>query len=175
MLDAWVAKNKGERYDQGGNWAAEGEVNPHLLEELMKHPYLAKTGPRSTGKEAFHLGWLDSQYPDITSMEPQDVQATLAEFTASTIALGLDGCELEISEVYICGGGAHNADLMRRLYQKLAPAKLETTLTLGLDPDWVEAAAFAWLARQSLEGLAGNAAVVTGARGPRVLGGIFPA
>ncbi len=175
LLDAWISRHAGDRYDPGGSWAAEGQVDTALLQELMTHPYLAKTGPRSTGKEAFNLGWLEGRHPDIKSLDAQSVQATLSQYTADTIALGLNQCELGISEVYICGGGVHNADLMRRLYQKLAPAKLETTAALGFDPDWVEAAAFAGLAKQSLAGLAGNAPVVTGAKGPRVLGGIFPA
>ena len=175
LLDAWVAQHTGERYDPGGSWAAEGQVDTALLQELMAHPYLAKTGPRSTGKEAFNLGWLKNCHRDINSLDAQSVQATLSQYTADTIMLGLGRCELNISEVYICGGGAHNADLMRRLYQKMTPTKLETTAALGLDPDWVEAAAFAWLAKQSLAGLAGNAPVVTGAKGSRVLGGIFPA
>ena len=175
LLDSWVARHKGERYDKSGNWAAEGQVDEELLARLMLHPYLNKTGPRSTGKEAFNLDWLSDWYPGVDSLDAQSVQATLAEYTAATIAHGLEKCELDVSEVYICGGGVHNDDLMRRLYGKLAPAKLDTTAALGLDPDWVEAAAFAWLARQSLSGLAGNAPVVTGAKAPRVLGGIFPA
>ncbi len=175
LLDNWVARHRGERYDRGGNWAAEGHVNSDLLARLMQHPYLEKSGPRSTGKEAFNLEWLANWYPAVTSMDTQSVQATLSEYTAATITRGLASSKLDISEVYICGGGAHNEDLMRRLYQKLAPVKLDTTLTLGLDPDWVEAAAFAWLAHQSLAGIAGNAPAVTGAKGPRVLGGVFPA
>ncbi|MBE9538277.1 MAG: anhydro-N-acetylmuramic acid kinase [Proteobacteria bacterium] len=175
LLDSWVARHRGERYDKGGNWAAEGQVDAQLLARLMQHPYLDKTGPRSTGKEAFNMDWLASWYPSLDSLDAQSVQATLAEYTAATIARGLASCDLNISEVYICGGGVHNDDLMRRLYEKLAPAKLDTTTALGLDPDWVEAAAFAWLARQSLTGLAGNAPVVTGAKAPRVLGGVFPA
>ena len=107
-------------------------------------------------------------------MDPQNIQATLAEFTADTIVRGLSDSGLRIDEVYICGGGAHNIDLMRRLYRKLGSVTLETTAAIGMDPDWVEAAAFAWLARQTLEGLPGNAAAVTGAAGPRILGGIFP-
>jgi anhydro-N-acetylmuramic acid kinase len=175
LLDSWVAQHRGERYDKGGNWAAEGQVNPELLTRLMQHPFLEKSGPRSTGKEAFNLEWLKSWHPAVESMDAQCVQTTLSEYTATTIAQGLALSELEISEVFICGGGVHNGDLMRRLYQKLAPAKLDTTAALGLDPDWVEAAAFAWLARQSLTGMPGNAPVVTGAEGVRVLGGIFPA
>ena len=102
------------------------------------------------------------------------MQATLAEFTVETIARGLASSTGIIDEVYVCGGGAHNTDLMRRLYHKLSPASLDTTAAVGIDPDWVEAAAFAWLAHQTLNGLPGNAAVVTGAAGARVLGAIYP-
>lgn len=175
LLDNWVNRHRGERYDRAGAWAAEGEVDPALLSRMMQHPYLDKTGPRSTGKEAFNLKWLTSCYPAVESMDAQSVQATLSQFTAMTIAQSLKRCELEISEVYICGGGAYNEDLMRRLHREITPIKLDTTSALGLDPDWVEAAAFAWLARQTLTGQAGNAALVTGAGGPRVLGGIYPA
>jgi len=107
-------------------------------------------------------------------MSPQNVQSTLSEFTAATIVLGLQNSQLSISEVYICGGGAHNTDLMRRLHRHLASVKLATTAALGIDPDWVEATAFAWLAHRSIAGLAGNAPTATGACGPRVLGGIYP-
>ncbi len=174
LLDHWIERHRDERYDRGGDWAAEGQVLPELLQQLMQHPHLAISGPRSTGKEAFNLEWLERCYPGLELLATHDVQATLAQFTADTIAQGLANCEVAITEVYICGGGAHNADLMRRLYKALAPAKLETTAALGMDPDWVEAALFAWLAQQSLAGLAGNAPVVTGAEGPRVLGGVFP-
>jgi anhydro-N-acetylmuramic acid kinase len=174
LLDHWIMHERGRRYDPGGDWAAEGEVVPALLQTLLLHPYLANTGPRSTGKEAFNLDWLDSCLAELPPLDPQNVQATLAEFTAETIARGVLGCGLKVDEVYVCGGGAHNTDLMRRLYHKLSPVTLDTTAVIGMDPDWVEAAAFGWLARQTLEGLAGNAPVVTGAAGPRVLGGIFP-
>ena len=145
---------------------------PELLQRLLQYPYFAARGPRSTGKEAFNLAWLDDclgrQQP-----APVDVQATLAELTASSIAHDIRECAVPIDEVYICGGGAHNRDLMERLRQKLSPASLGSTAQLGMEPDWVEAVAFAWLASRTLDGLAGNAPAVTGASGVRVLGGIF--
>ncbi len=174
LLDHWINEARGRRYDSGGEWAAEGEVNHALLQRLLSHPYLAITGPRSTGKEAFNLGWLKTCLSEQSTLNPQSVQATLAEFTVETIARGLASSTGIIDEVYVCGGGAHNTDLMRRLYHKLSPASLDTTAAVGIDPDWVEAAAFAWLAHQTLNGLPGNAAVVTGAAGARVLGAIYP-
>jgi anhydro-N-acetylmuramic acid kinase len=166
LLDHWISREHGKPYDDEGNWAAEGKVNTALLQKLLLHPYLAMSGPRSTGKEIFNLAWLDSLLTELPS--------TLAEFTAESIIHGLKENGLTLNEVYVCGGGAHNTDLMRRLYQKLGDTTLDTTMAIGMNPDCVEAAAFAWLAQQTLEGLAGNAPVVTGALGPRVLGGIFP-
>lgn len=174
LLDNWVLKQRGAPYDKNGNWAAEGEVIEPLLQMLLSHPYFKKTGPRSTGKEAFNLDWLNQCLATLPEIETRDVQATLAELTAVSIIKGIANSGIEIKEVYICGGGAHNTDLMRRLYNKLAPVVLDSTMAIGMHPDWVEAAAFAWLAHQTLEQLAGNAPVVTGAAGPRILGGIFP-
>ena len=175
LLDQWTHRHIGLAYDRDGQWAAEGQVNAALLEQLRSHPYLARRGPRSTGKEAFNLAWLQSCLQSLPELEPRDVQATLAEFTADSIAGAIIGAETAVDEVYVCGGGARNTDLMRRLYRLLAPRHLDTTAALGIDPEWVEAAAFAWLAWRTMSGLAGSSAAVTGARGARVLGGIYPA
>lgn len=175
LLDHWVTRHRGTPYDRDGQWSAEGDVDTALLATLLDHEYLVRSGPRSTGKEAFNLEWLDrcigglGQAPD-----PQCVQATLAEFTAECIARGIQGSVSRVEEVYICGGGARNTDLMRRLYRKLQPAALDTTAALGLDPEWVEAAAFAWLAWRTMAGLAGNIPAVTGAGSEVILGGIYP-
>jgi len=175
LMDHWVENHTGEPYDREGNWAAEGEVHQQLLDRLLNHPFLALEGPRSTGKEDFNPDWLASCYPELETLDAQCVQATLSEYTAATIASGIGSCELKIDQIYVCGGGAHNTDLVQRLHRHLAPVKLETTAALGIDPDWVEAAAFAWLAHQTSTGRAGNAPVATGAIGPRILGGIYPA
>lgn len=174
LLDHWIERHRNTAFDRDGQWSAQGEVIPALLQQCLQHPYFARSGPRSTGKEMFNLNWLDSVLDAIHEPLPQDVQATLAELTAASIANGVKNNGLEVAEVYICGGGAHNRDLMSRLQRKLAPAVVGTTSAIGLDPDWVEAATFAWLARQTLGGLAGNAPVVTGAAGARVLGGVYP-
>jgi anhydro-N-acetylmuramic acid kinase len=174
LLDHWVRRHRGESFDRDGQWSAEGQVIPGVLQQLLAHPYFDRSGPRSTGKEMFNLQWLDDCLTGHGSLPPRDVQATLAELTATSIANGVLGSGLHVAEVYVCGGGAHNTDLMRRLYHKLAPARLDNTAAIGMDPDWVEAAMFAWLASQTLGGLAGNAPVVTGADGLRVLGGIYP-
>jgi len=174
LLDHWVERHRNEAFDRHGQWSAEGEVIPLLLQRCLQHPYFTLSGPRSTGKEMFNLSWLEQILDSIAEFPPRDIQATLAELTATSIANGVKNSGLEVAEVYICGGGAHNTDLMRRLHRKLAPAELDNTSAIGMDPDWVEAATFAWLARQTLGGLAGNAPVVTGAAGARVLGGVYP-
>ncbi len=175
LMDHWIERHTGERYDCDGQWAAQATANPPLLEKLLEHPYFKISGPRSTGKEAFNLAWIEKLCPELSSLSPDEVQASLSEFTAITIAKGLQSSQLDIAEVYVCGGGAHNSDLMSRLSRHICVPILETTAALGIDPDWVEAAAFAWMAKQTLKGLPGNAPSVTGASGHRVLGGIYPA
>lgn len=175
LLDHWIQRHQGQNFDRDGQWSAQGEVSPELLSRLLQHPYFAKSGPRSSGKEDFNLRWLDLCLSGHPILDPADVQATLAELTAVTIARAIGASSVDVEEVYICGGGAHNGDLMRRLQRHLAPASLASTVAIGMDPDWVEAVTFAWLAHRTLEGLAGNAPVVTGARGSRVLGGVYPA
>lgn len=175
LLDHWIERQRGLPYDRDGAWSAEGRLIEGLLNRLLSHPYFALRGPRSTGKEAFNLAWLDGILSGFENAKAIDIQATLAEFTATTIASAIDTDESGVSEVFVCGGGAHNTDLMRRLYRKLDPVSLDTTRALGLDPDWVEAVTFAWLAHRTIEGLAGNAPAVTGAGGFRVLGGIYQA
>ncbi len=175
LLDHWITEHRGLPFDRDGAWAAEGEVDQALLEALLSHTFLHQSGPRSTGKEAFNMSWLKQQLASLPQApEPQQVQATLAEFTAECITRGIQACGAEVDEIYVCGGGAHNTDLMRRLYQQLQPATLDSTAALGLDPDWVEAVAFAWLAYRTLAGLPGNLPAVTGAAEAVVLGGIYP-
>ena len=175
LLDHWIQRQGGQNFDRDGQWSAQGKVVEELLSEMLRHPYFAMSGPRSSGKEAFNLGWVDQCLLSHPGLDAADVQATLAELTAATIALAISNSGIDVTEVYICGGGAHNGDLMRRLQRRLAPARLAETTSIGMDPDWVEAVTFAWLAHRTLDGLAGNAPVVTGARGPRILGGVYPA
>ena len=173
LMDHWIGENRGEAYDAGGDWAATGTSHTGLLRKLLSHEYFDRTGPRSTGKEAFNLTWLEALLADCEDIAPADVQATLAELTSTTIATAIESCTFAIGEIYICGGGSHNVHLMRRLNSALAPTPVSTTSTLGIDPDWVEAATFAWLASRTLHGQAGNSPAVTGAQGPRILGGIY--
>jgi anhydro-N-acetylmuramic acid kinase len=173
LLDHWIHRETGDSFDRDGEWSAGGQVNEVLLGALLSHSFFQQVGPRSTGKEAFNLAWLDSCLEERNDIAAQDVQATLVEFTSVSIATAIKNCPTEISEVYVCGGGGHNGHLMQRLAMHLAPATLASSAAIGMDPDWVEAAAFAWLASRTLKGLAGNFPAVTGASGLRVLGGIY--
>jgi len=169
LLDAWAARHLGTARDESGAWAASGEVRGDLLAAWLQEPYFAAPPPKSTGREHFNLDWLDMRLPpDIAAA---DVQATLLALSARSIADALRASG--VHEVYACGGGVHNGALMAALRAELPNLRLDTTVTLGLDPDFVEATGFAWLARARMEGLPGNLPSVTGARGPRVLGAIY--
>ena len=175
LMDQWMLRHRGEPLDRDGAWAASGKPIRSLLDECLRHPYFRLSGPRSTGKETFNLPWLEELLNTTGPFAAADVQATLAELTAVTIAMGIRYAgEIDFDDIYICGGGAHNGHLMQRRAAQLAPAAVESTANCGLEPDWVEAAAFAWLAQRRLAGLPGNAPEVTGARGPRLLGSVYP-
>jgi anhydro-N-acetylmuramic acid kinase len=172
LLDAWYMKHSGESFDRGGSFAASGKVLPQLLDALLSDPYFALPPPKSTGREYFHLGWLAAQ-ADLGAHAAADIQATLLELTARSVVMAINRHAADADDVLACGGGVHNAVLMARLGELLAPKSLLVTSGHGVDPDFVEAIAFAWLARQRLLGLPGNLPAVTGARGPRVLGAIY--
>lgn len=172
LLDQWIEKHQGNHYDRDGEWAASGNISAPLLTRLLNDPYFAEAPPKSTGREHFNLVWLEQHLRATAPLSAVDVQASLVELTVSTIALAIQGLG-EVDEVYICGGGAHNRHLMRRLQQQLHPVPVVDTASLGLPPDWVEAVAFAWLAHQALDGLPGNLPSVTGARHTVILGGIY--
>ncbi|SDN29575.1 anhydro-N-acetylmuramic acid kinase [Vreelandella arcis] len=173
LLDAWHAKHQGGRYDNGGAWAASGQVDQPLLERLLREPFFHQPPPRSTGRELFHLPWLESHLNG--DEQPCDVQATLAELTAISIAQGSAQLPLADQPVTLipCGGGAHNPYVMKRIADHLPHATLASPSHFGWPEDWIEAGAFAWLAHQRLHQLPGNVASVTGAKGPRVLGGVY--
>ena len=175
LLDAWIQEQCGELYDRNGEWAASGAVDTRLLQVLLQDPFFQTKGPKSTGREVFNLAWLKHHLLSLPSIYPQNVQATLLELTASTIAQSLQTAQPHTDELLVCGGGAHNAALMARLASLLVHTQVSSTLTKGVDPDWVEAMAFAWLAHCCLENIPANRPSVTGARGLRVLGGIYPA
>nr|WP_250887435.1 MULTISPECIES: anhydro-N-acetylmuramic acid kinase [unclassified Rhodanobacter] len=174
LLDAWCLRQRGEPFDRDGAYAASGRPDAGLLDALLADPYFALPPPKSTGREHFHLAWLATRAP-FAALDPADVQATLLELTARSVAMAIAQHAPDAEEVLTCGGGVHNGALMRRLGELLAPRALLSTSRYGIDPDFLEATAFAWLARQRLLGLPGNLPAVTGARGPRVLGAIYSA
>lgn len=169
LMDAWSLRVRGTPCDEDGVWARSGRVDPALLAHLLDDPYFAAPPPKSTGREVFNLEWLDARLPQ--GLAPGHVQATLLQLSARSIANAL--AAFRVRELYACGGGVHNGALMDGLRAALPNVRVDTTAALGLDPDFVEAVGFAWLARARLEGLPGNLPSVTGARGPRVLGGVF--
>lgn len=172
LMDLWAARHLGRPYDADGAWAAGGRVLPDLLDRLLAEPYFALPPPKSTGRDLFNQAWLDRMLRGGES--PQDVQATLLELTAATVAPALKRHFPQARRLIACGGGTRNTALMGRIGALAAPAPLDTTLAYGIDPQEVEASAFAWLARQALLGKAGNLPAVTGAGGARMLGAIYP-
>ena len=171
LLDAWAAKHLGQACDTGGAWAASGRVNRTLLDAMLADPYFAKAAPKSTGRDHFNLAWVEDHA--LTGLAPNDVQATLTELSARSIAQAVKASSAK--ELWLCGGGTHNRHLAGRIAALLPDCPTGSTAALGLDPDWVEAVAFAWLAKQAMEHQPGNLPAVTGARGLRILGAIYPA
>lgn len=175
LLDAWCLEHRGTAYDDAGSWARGGRVNPALLQRLIGEDYFCRPPPKSTGRELFDVPWLTSHLmAHAERCPPADVQATLAELTARTIADAVGRYAPRAARVLVCGGGAHNAFLLERLAASL-PCALETTERYGIAVDFVEAAAFAWLAWRFREGQPGNVTAVTGASAPAVLGSLTPA
>jgi anhydro-N-acetylmuramic acid kinase len=175
LLDEWAQRQLGRGYDAGGAFAQSGRVNPELLSTLLAEPFFARSPPKSTGRGAFNLAWAASRYPGLYELPPADVQATFAELTAASIAAAIAAHAPGLQRLLLCGGGTRNADLLARLEARLPGVQVQTTAAYGLDPLWVEATAFAWLAMRTLAGLPGNLPAVTGADRAAVLGGIFPA
>ena len=171
LLDAWVSRHQGVPFDDAGKWAATGNVLRPLLADMLDDPYFARSHPKSTGPEQFNLEWVNAHLAG--EAVAADVQRTLVELTAASIARALVDASPKV--VRVCGGGARNGFLMQRLCARLPECEVTTTAAAGVDPAWVEAWAFAWLAEQTLAGQPGNVPSVTGATGPRVLGGIYRA
>ncbi len=173
LMDHWCRQHTGAPLDDRGKWAASGTVNDALLATLLAEPYFGRAPPKSTGRDLFNPAWLASRLP--AALRPEDVQATLAELTARACAAAVLGHGLDCRELLVCGGGAFNAHLMARFAQCLPGVQVLTTADRGLPALQVEACAFAWLARAWLMREPGNISQATGARGPRVLGALYPA
>jgi len=177
LMDAWIYLHQKHRFDAGGSWARSGQLNAALLEGLWAHPFFKRSPPRSTGRDDFHLNWLqDILIRTQTEHIPtEDVQGTLLELSAQAISQSIENFAPDLEEIFLCGGGAFNQTLVERLTQLLAPRPVKLTSSVGIREDQVEALAFAWLAGCTLLGQAGNLSSVTGAQGPRVLGALYPA
>jgi anhydro-N-acetylmuramic acid kinase len=175
LLDHWCHAHTGKPFDAGGAWSATGRVIEPLLAALLAEPFFAAAPPKSTGRDLFNAGWLVSRLTPFPQARTQDVQATLAELTARGVADAIARHAAETTEVLVCGGGAQNTELMRRLAGRLPGRSVRVTDERGLPASQVEACAFAWLAREFIERRPGNVVAVTGAKGPRMLGALYPA
>jgi anhydro-N-acetylmuramic acid kinase len=176
LMDHWCRRHTGQPYDAAGAWGASGQVDAALLEQMLAEPYFAQPIPKSTGRDLFHPDWLDAQLQrHSATLRPEDVQATLAELTATACANDLLRHSPDARELLVCGGGAFNDHLMRRLAAQLPAVQVQRTDARGLPAMQVEACAFAWLARAFCERDCGNLSSVTGAAGARLLGALSPA
>ncbi len=173
LMDSWCRRCLGRPYDDAGRWAAGGRVSEALLARMLSDRYFDEPPPKSTGFEYFDDAWLDRQLGQAARPDDADVQATLTELTARSIAAAIGRHAPLTDEVVVCGGGVHNGYLLERLQAALAPTTLASTTDHGMDPAWIEAAAFAWLAARRLDGRPGNLPSVTGARDPAILGAIY--
>jgi anhydro-N-acetylmuramic acid kinase len=173
LMDAWCRQQRGEPMDRDGAWSASGQVNERLLAGMRADEYFQKNPPKSTGPEHFSMAWLQRELATAGGVAPADVQATLLALTAGTMAGGIRQAAPKTTEVFVCGGGARNGALMRAFAAQLPDARVNKTDELGVDADWVEAMAFAWLARQRLNAAPGNQPATTGAQRAAVLGGLW--
>lgn len=173
LMDTWCKKHTGNSYDDQGSWAKSGKVINDLLEDLFAFDYFDAAPPKSTGKELFNEDWLHPLLASHTDKKPEDIQATLLELTVISITNAIASHCPNADRIYVCGGGSLNRHLMDRIHQS-TNLITESTQTLGIDPEWVEAIAFAWLARRTHQGLTGNLPNVTGAEQAVVLGAIYP-
>ncbi len=173
LMDAWIRKHRNEAFDRDGRWADEGSVDDELLERFLSEPYFAYAPPKSTGFEQFNLRWIEAHGSH--SIAPHDVQATLCALSAVTVADAVADFAPDTADLLVCGGGVHKPTLMRELEARLSGISVAPTSVAGLDPDWVEAVAFAWLAMRHVEGLPGNLPSVTGASKSVLLGSLYEA
>lgn len=179
LMDAWIAQHQAKAYDENGDWARQGQVQADLLTVLCDEEFLRLSPPKSTGRDLFSPAWLSDKLSGFSTLAAVDVQATLCAFTASTLADAIYRYAPEVSGVFVCGGGAYNTTLMQHLAHALAQlgchASVDSTATLVVSPSHVEALAFAWLAQRFTLRLPGNLPDVTGAKGLRLLGALYPA
>jgi anhydro-N-acetylmuramic acid kinase len=174
LMDAWCLRHRGQPFDRDGLFAASGQVDAALLGELLDDAYFVLPPPKSTGREHFHLAWLDA-HPRVAELAPENVQATLLALSAVSVAQAIDRNAADAIDVVACGGGVHNKALLDAIAARLEGRPLHVSAAFGIDPDMMEAMAFAWLAYRRLRGEPGNLPAVTGARGSRLLGAVYAA
>ena len=176
LMDAWIFQHRQQTYDRDGEWASSGNVHDELLAKLLQHTYFAQPHPKSTGREAFNLNWLEQVLLSITQpIAAEDVQATLLQLTCDSITQSIRQLHPKPSRLYSCGGGANNRALIAALARALPSCEITTTEALGIAPDWLEASAFAWLAQQRIDAIAVDLSTVTGSTQTQVLGGLYHA
>jgi anhydro-N-acetylmuramic acid kinase len=174
LVDAWASRHLGERIDRDAHWARGGQVIPTLLEAMLSDGYFRRPLPKSTGRELFHVEWLEAHIDEQrAALDPRDVQRTLCELTAASATDAIEVHAGSAREVLVAGGGCHNPVIMGSLAERLASRRVDTTAAAGVDPDWLEAIAFAWIAARTMAGETGNLPSVTGARRPAVLGATY--
>ena len=179
LMDAWIAKHQGKAFDQDGAWAAQGVVNDSLLERMLADPFFAKAPPKSTGRDDFHLQWLEKQLGG-NAYKAEDVQATLLRLTVTTTLQSIQAYAPQTEVLIVCGGGVRNTALLNSLREQAQamfkhPLEIRSSEANGIDPQLVEALAFAWLAWAHKTKRPANLPAVTGASGPRILGACYPA
>lgn len=172
LMDAWIMKHHKKAYDAEGAWAKQGKIIEPLLTQLLDDPAILLTAPKSFGKEYFSLMWLESYLKP--QYNPTDVQMTLLALTAQTIATSVLHAKKEAKELYLCGGGSHNLLLQQILIDLLPQIAVKSSAEIGVDPDYLEAMMFAWLAAQTLNHKRVDLTAITGSREPVILGAIYP-
>ncbi len=173
LMDYWVQQHLKITYDKNGDWAKTGIINPQLVNQFKQDPYFQLDAPKSTGKEYFSSNWLAEQINPFADLPPENIQASLCQLTADTLTEAIQQYAPLTEQILICGGGIHNAFLIELIRNNLSQP-VSSTADFGINPDHVEAMAFAWLARQTMNNLSGNLTEVTGAKTPAILGGIYP-
>ena len=173
LMNHWIQQHQNKNYDENGNWASSGKINEAFLEQLLNDDYFKITPPKSTGTEYFNPAWLTKKLSQFPFLAAEDVQASLTAFTATTIKDAVNQYATATEEIVICGGGVHNDFLLQLLKQALPNIEINSSSKYGLDPDYIEAAAFAWLAKQTMEHKSGNLPEVTGAKRAVILGGVY--
>ena len=175
LMDAWISQHKQQPYDKDGEWAGSAKANTDLVNKLMNDIFIHQPPPKSTGREHYNIAWLNTQLKDFPTLMPDIIQASLCDFTARSITYAVEHFLPDITSMIVCGGGAHNKHLIKQLNTSLSTVNINSSDQYNLPADWVEAVAFAWLAKQTMERKKGNLAEVTGAKESTILGAIYPA